>query len=103
MSKLGPSVAVCPCSLQRAIIPRRGVPYDLSSGANCQVYAYPLLRHFGVRFFQLCGRASYGRMRGLLSAATLSNLWTFYSSVGHRSLSELTWRCVWARAAWRFI
>ena len=30
--------------------PQVGVPYDLADGANCQVYAYALLAHFGVTF-----------------------------------------------------
>ena len=31
-------------------MPRLGTPYGLSQGANCQVYAYALLGHFGVKF-----------------------------------------------------
>jgi cell wall-associated NlpC family hydrolase len=30
--------------------PRDGVPYDLAAGANCQVFAYALLQHFGIAF-----------------------------------------------------
>lgn len=33
-----------------AVVPRLGMSYELSRGANCQVYAYALLGHFGVAF-----------------------------------------------------
>jgi hypothetical protein len=31
-----------------ANFPRESVPYELTGGANCQVFAYALLEHFGI-------------------------------------------------------
>lgn len=33
-----------------SVYPGSGEPTDLSQGANCQVYAYALLRHFSISF-----------------------------------------------------
>ncbi|MEP6862490.1 MAG: hypothetical protein ABJE66_17845 [Deltaproteobacteria bacterium] len=31
-----------------ANVPRQSVPYELAGGANCQVFAYAILEHFGI-------------------------------------------------------